>query len=87
MPHGWMPRRCTANRALQLGNLCLTRSSKLNQRGHNQIENWLNRTIEGEHPYAYRDGIVLKRSWAGEVCCVSVLVAIGVGALPNGQSV
>jgi putative transposase len=33
---------------------------------------------EGEHPYVYLDGIVLKRSWAGEVRNVSLLVAIGV---------
>src|SRR5437870_2119224 len=37
-------------------------------------------TIEGEHPYVYLDGIVLKRSWAGEVRNVSLLVAIGVNA-------
>jgi putative transposase len=37
-----------------------------------------NRPIEGEHPYVYLDGIVLKRSWAGEVRNVSLLVAIGV---------
>jgi putative transposase len=30
------------------------------------------------HPYVYLDGIVLKRSWAGEVRNVSLLVAIGV---------
>lgn len=36
------------------------------------------RPIEGEHPYVYLDGIALKRSWAGEVRNVSVLVAIGV---------
>jgi Transposase, Mutator family len=35
-------------------------------------------TIEGAHPYVYLDGIVLKRSWAGEVRNVSLLVAIGV---------
>jgi len=35
-------------------------------------------TIEGDHPYVYLDGIVLKRSWAGEVRNVSLLVAIGV---------
>ena len=28
-------------------------------------EAWRNRPIEGEHPYVYLDGIVLKRSWAG----------------------
>lgn len=36
------------------------------------------RPIRGEHPYVYLDGIVLKRSWAGEVRNVSVLVAVGV---------
>ncbi len=34
--------------------------------------------IESSHPYVYLDGIVLKRSWAGEVRNVSLLVAIGV---------
>jgi transposase-like protein len=34
--------------------------------------------IEGEHPYVYMDGIVLKRSWGGEVRNVSLLVAIAV---------
>jgi transposase-like protein len=29
--------------------------------------------------HAYLDGVVLKRSWAGDVRNVSVLVAIGVG--------
>jgi putative transposase len=41
-------------------------------------EAWRNRPIEGEHPYVYLDGIVLKRCWAGEVRNVSLLVAIGV---------
>ena len=35
------------------------------------IEAWRNRPIEGEHLYVYLDGIVLKRSWAGEVRNVS----------------
>ena len=39
---------------------------------------WRIRPIEGDHPYVYLDGIVLKRSWAGEVRNVSLLVAIGV---------
>src|SRR5215468_6144517 len=42
------------------------------------IEAWRNRPIEGEHPYVYLDGIVLKRRWAGEARNVSLLVAIGV---------
>ena len=52
--------------------------SKLNKKVYQHIEAWRNRPIEGEHPYVYLDGIVLKRSWAGEVRNVSVLVAIGV---------
>jgi len=54
--------------------------SRLNQKIYRHIEAWRNRTIEGEFPYVYLDGVVLKRSWAGEVKNVSVLVAIGVGA-------
>ena len=34
-----------------------------------------NRRIEGEHPYLYLDGIVMKQTWAGEVRNVSLLVA------------
>jgi hypothetical protein len=36
------------------------------------------RAVEGRHPYVYLDGIVLKRSWAGEVR--------NVAAFPDGQS-
>jgi putative transposase len=53
--------------------------SELNKKVYTHIEAWRNRPIEGEYPYVYLDGIVLKRSWAGEVRNVSVLVAIGVG--------
>jgi len=52
--------------------------SALNKKIYGTIEAWRNRPIEGEHPYVYLDGIVLKRSWAGEVRNVSLLVAIGV---------
>jgi putative transposase len=31
--------------------------------------------IEGEHPYLYLDGTVMKRNWTGEVRNVSLLVA------------
>ena len=41
--------------------------SELNKKIYGTIEAWRNRPIEGEHPYVYLDGIVLKRSWAGEV--------------------
>ena len=46
---------------------------------YEQIDEWRNRPIEGEFPYVNFDGVVLKRSWGGEVKNVSVLVAIGVG--------
>ena len=49
--------------------------SDLNKKIYGTIEAWRNRPIEGEHPYVYLDGIVLKRSWAGEVRNVSLLVA------------
>jgi len=53
--------------------------SRLNQKIYRHIEAWRTREIVGEFPYVYLDGVVLKRSWAGEVRNVSVLVAIGVG--------
>jgi len=52
--------------------------SNLNKKIYAQIEAGRMRPIEGSHPYLYLDGIVLKRSWAGEVRNVSLLVAIGV---------
>src|SRR5262249_11307390 len=52
--------------------------SDLNKKIYGTIEAWRNRPIEGQHPYVYLDGIVLKRSGAGEVRNVSLLVAIGV---------
>src|ERR1700757_4002156 len=55
--------------------------SELNKKIYGTIETWRNQPIQGEHPYVYLDGIVLKRSWAGEVRNVSLLVAIGV----NGE--
>src|SRR6201991_957902 len=55
--------------------------SNLNRKIYGQIEAWRSQPIAGEHPYLYLDGIVLKRSWAGEVRNVSLLVAISV----NGE--
>lgn len=52
--------------------------SRLNGKIYETIEKWRVRPIEGEHPYVYLDGISMKRSWAGEVKNVSILVAIGV---------
>ena len=37
------------------------------------------KSLEGRYPYLYPDGIVLKRSWGGEVKNVSVLAAVGAG--------
>jgi len=54
--------------------------SRLNQRIYAQIEAWRTAPIDGSHPYVFLDGVILKRSWAGEVRNVSVLVAIGIGA-------
>jgi putative transposase len=54
--------------------------SRLNQKIYRHIEAWRNREITGEFPYVYLDGVILKRSWAGEVRNISVLVAIGVGS-------
>ena len=52
--------------------------SQLNQKVYARIEDWRKRRLEGHYPYVYLDGIVLKRSWAGEVKNISVLVAIAV---------
>ena len=54
--------------------------SNLNKKIYGQIETWRNQPIEGEQPYVYLDGIVLKRTWAGEERNVSLLVAISVNA-------
>jgi Transposase, Mutator family len=54
--------------------------SDLNKKIYEAIDVWRNRPIEGCHPYVYLDGIVMKRSWAGEVRNVSLLVAIAVNA-------
>ena len=55
--------------------------SNLNKKIYAKIEARRNRPIEGEHPYVFLDRIVMKRTWAGEVRNVSLLVAIGV----NGE--
>ncbi len=52
--------------------------SKLNQKVYKHIERWRKQQIEGKYAYVFLDGIVLKRSWGGEVKNVSVLAAIGV---------
>lgn len=52
--------------------------SNLNPKVCKQIDEWRNRPLESHYPYVYLDGIVLKRSWGGEIKNVSVLVAIAV---------
>jgi transposase-like protein len=54
--------------------------SNLNKKIYGTIEQWRNRPIKGIYPFIYVDGISLKRSWAGEVLNISVLVCIGVNA-------
>jgi len=54
--------------------------SNLNKKIYAKIEAWRNRPIADEHPYLYLDGIVMKRSWAGEVRNVSLLVASAVNS-------
>ena len=56
------------------------RVSNLNKKIYAKIAAWRKRPIEGEHPYLYLDGIVMKRSWAGEVRNVSLLVASAVNS-------
>jgi len=52
--------------------------SNLNKKIYSKIDEWRNRPIKERYPYVYLDGTILKRTWAGEVKNVSVLVAIGV---------
>jgi transposase-like protein len=54
--------------------------SNLNKKIYAKIEEWRHRPIEGKYPYLYLDGIVMKRSWAGEVRNVSLLVASAVNS-------
>lgn len=52
--------------------------SNLNKKIYEEIEKWRNEPLKNHYTYVYIDGIWLKRSWAGEVRNISVLVAIGV---------
>ena len=58
--------------------------SDLNKKIYATIEAWRNRPIAGEHPYVYLDGIVLKRSWAGEVRNVSPPTTLFFRRSPGG---
>lgn len=52
--------------------------SNLNKKIYAKIEEWRHRRIEGDHRYLYLDSIVMKRTWAGEVRNISLLVASAV---------
>lgn len=52
--------------------------SNLNKKVYKKINEWRMIPIEGNYSYVYLDGIYLKRSWAGEIRNVAILVAIGV---------
>src|SRR5882672_10306191 len=51
--------------------------SNLNKKIYAKIEAWRNRRIEGEHPYLYLDGIVMKRTWAGSLLVASAVNSEG----------
>jgi putative transposase len=52
-----------------------------NKKIYGTIEAWRNRPIDGEHPYVYLDGIVLKRCWAGEVPIPGLRVIVGLNPM------
>ena len=52
--------------------------SELNQKVYVRIDEWRTRSLKGSYAFISLDGIVLKRSWGGEVKNISVLVAMGV---------
>jgi transposase-like protein len=59
--------------------------SELNKKIYATIEAWRHRPIEGEHPYVYLDGIVLKRSWRARSATTRRRTRV-VEAFPDGQS-
>jgi len=53
--------------------------SELNKKAYVHIEDWRNRSLQGgKYPYAYVDGIYLRRNWGREYENVAILVAIAV---------
>ena len=53
--------------------------SELNKKAYVHIEDWRNRPLQGDrYPYAYVDGIYLRRNWGGEYENVAILAAISV---------
>ena len=52
--------------------------SNLNEKAFESVEAWRSRPLTRAYPYAYVDGIYLKRAWGGAYENVAVMVAIGV---------
>ena len=52
--------------------------SNLNEKAFASVEEWRNRPLDRAYPYAYVDGIYLKRSWGGSYENVAAMVAVGV---------
>ena len=51
--------------------------SELNKKAYVHIEDWRNQPLHGgQYPYAYVDGIYLRRNWGGEYENVAIRVAI-----------
>lgn len=57
----------------------------LNKKIYAKIDEWRQRKCEGIHPYVFLDEIVMKRTWAGEVRNVSLLVAISMTTKGNRE--
>lgn len=68
----------TLNTLLNAGGTKVSPStiSALNKKGYKYTDAWRNRAIEGDFPHVVLDGLVLKRSWSGAICNVSVMAAI-----------
>ena len=45
--------------------------SNLNKKVYKHIEHWRTQKIDGEFAYVYLDGLVLKRSWGGDIAYTS----------------
>lgn len=57
-----------------------TAQSDLNKKLYERLKKWRERTIEGEYPYVYLDGIVISMRLGEGVENVSLLLAIGINA-------
>ena len=60
--------------------------SSLNQKAYENIEKWRSQTIEGEYPYVYINGILLKCSWLGRLRASACWWLSGWTAMATGLS-